>query len=202
MTLISHKYKFVFLANPKCASTTLHEMLRPYSDEAYTFSVYQRPIGTHADAKTVKKYLKRKGRDIKDYYVITTIREPFARIKSCFRYESHWKHHKDITDLFRPIPKDFKSYVMGDWFFKRFIDIDKFTRDEDGKQLVDSIIKVEEFSEEVPKLIKKLQLPLNIDKVPMSNVTSKKKGVDYDKEMKEHIYNFHFGDFKFYPVEE
>lgn len=198
MTLISHKHKFVFLANQKCASTTLHEMFRPYADKAYTFSVYQKPLGTHSDAKTVKRYLEKRGYKWEDYYVFTTIREPFSRIKSMFRYESKWKHHKDITDLIRQIPADFKSYVMGDWFFKRFVDIADFCGDENRKQLVNEIIKVEELDEKVPALIERLGLPIDIDGLPHMNVTGKKKSLDYDEEMSAHLRSFNFTDFDYY----
>lgn len=199
MTLISHKYKFVFLANQKCASTTLHEMLRPFADKAYTFSVYQKPLGTHSDAKTVKHYLEKRGYNWDEYYSFTTIREPFSRIRSMFRYESDWRKHRDITDLLRPIPKDFKSYVMGDWFFKRFVEIEEFTGDDQGKKIVDEIIRVEDIDKRVPGLIEKLGVPLDLTEVPVMNRTSKKSSLVYDEEMRDHIKQFNFNDFKFYP---
>ncbi len=198
MTLISHKHKFVFLANQKCGSTTLHEMLKPFSDKAYTFSVYQKPLGTHATAREVRKYLEKRNYNWDDYYVFTTIREPYSRIKSCYRYETDWKKHRDIVDLFIRTPKSFKRYVMEDWFFRRFIDINEFIGDENKKSMIQQVIKMEDFDKEIPKLIEKLDLPLELEEVPKTNVTNKSRSLGYDDEMIAHLKSFNFGDFDFY----
>ena len=198
MTMISHKYKFVFLANQKCASTTLHELLRPYSDKCFTIWIYQKPLGTHSDAKTVKKYLEKRGCKWEDYFVFTTIREPMSRIRSCFRYESDFSKNRDLTDLIRPIPKDFKKYVMGDWFLKRFRDITDFVSDKEGNCLVDKIIKVEELDETMPDILNKLGIPIDWDKITSMNMTSKNKVLEFDDEMTRHLRSYNFTDFNYY----
>lgn len=196
--MISHKYKFVFLANQKCASTTIHELLRPYSDKSFTFSIYQKPLGTHSDARTVKRYLEKRGYNWEDYLVFTTIRDPLDRIRSCYRYERDFSQNRDLTDLFTPTPKDFKKYVMGDWFLKRFRDIKDFTSDKNGNCLVDKIIRVEELDEEMPALLDQIGLPIDWEKVPSMNISKKKRDLEFDEEMLEHLRSFHFTDFDYY----
>lgn len=199
MTLISHKHKFIFLANQKCASTSIHEFLRPYSDKAYTIWIHQKPLGTHATAAEVKKYMEKRKYNWEDYFVFTTIREPFSRIKSCYYYEIDFSVNRDLTDLFRPTPKDFKKYVMGDWFMKRFLDIEKFTCDKQGNNLVSKIMRIEDATKEMPEILKKLGINEDWNAEEARNISKKPHPVSYDEEMKEHIYSFGFNDFKYYP---
>ena len=187
MTLISHRHKFVFLANPKCASTSIHEFLRPHSDKAFTISVYQKPLGTHAYAKEVKKYLEKRNYNWDDYFVFTTIRNPLNRIKSCYYYERDFWQNKDPIDLFTRTPKDFKKYVLGSWYNRRFIDVVKFTSDDNGNNLVDKIIKVEDIDKEMPLILKEIGLAIDWTSFKKKNISKKTNKVAFDDEMIEHI---------------
>lgn len=187
MTLISHKHKFVFLANPKCASTSIHEFLRPFSDKAFTISVYQKPLGTHAYAKEVKRYLEKRNYKWEDYFVFTTIRNPLNRIKSCYYYERDFWQNKDPIDLFIRTPKDFKKYVLGNWYNRRFIDINRFTSDNNGINIVNKIIKVEDIDVEMPIILKQISIPVNWKDLEKKNISKKTNKVAFDDEMIEHV---------------
>ena len=200
MTLISHKHRFIFLANPKCASTSIHEFLRPYSDKSYTLSVYQKPLGTHSNARQVKKYIERKGKNWNDYFVFTTIRNPLSRIKSCYYYEIDFFQNRDPIDLFTPTPKDFKKYVLGNWFTKRFIDVIKFTSDENNNSLVNKIIKVEDIDKEMPIILKEIGLELDWVNFKAKNISKKKKTLTFDNEMIEHIKKIRPNDAQLYDL--
>ena len=89
MTLISYRYKFIYLANKKCASTYVHTILKPFSDEVYMDTIYSKPLGKHDNARKVKKYIMSKGYLWKDFFVFTTIRHPLDRIVSCYFYENN-----------------------------------------------------------------------------------------------------------------
>lgn len=187
MTLVSHRHKFIFLANPKCASTSVHEFLRPFSDKAFTMSVYQRPLGTHANARKVKSYIEKRGYHWEDYFVFTTIRHPLRRIRSCYYYEIDFFQNRDPIDLFIPTPKDFKRYVMEDWFFRRFYDLHEFVSDDKGESLVSRIIKVEEIDRELPPILERVGIPERWEDFKKKNVSKKKRQLEYDSEMIEHI---------------
>jgi hypothetical protein len=198
MTLISHKHRFVFLANPKCASTSIHEFLRPYADKAYTLSVYQKPLGTHAYAKEVKAYLERKNKKWEDYFVFTTVRNPLSRIKSCYYYERDFFQNLDPIDLFTPTPKDFKKYVLGNWFNRRFIDVIKFTSDKDGNSLVNKIIKVEDIDIVFPEILKEIGLEARWENFEKKNISKKLNPLVFDEEMIQHVKQMRPNDFKYY----
>jgi hypothetical protein len=199
MTLISHRHKFIFLANPKCASTSVHEFLRPFSDKAYTLSVYQKPLGTHANARKVRSYMEKRGYHWDDYFVFTTIRHPLKRIRSCWYYEIDFLQNKDPIDLFIRTPRDFKRYVMEDWFFRRFYDISDFVSDENGHCLVDKIIKVEEIDSELPPILEKCGISKRWEDFDRKNVTKKRRELVYDDEMIEHIRKIRPNDAAYYP---
>lgn len=200
MTLISHRHRFIFLANPKCASTSIHEFLRPHSDKSYTLSVYQKPLGTHSYAKQVKKYIERKNKNWDDYFVFTTVRHPLQRIKSCYYYEIDFWQNKDPIDLFTPTPKDFSKYVYGNWFTKRFIDVIKFTSDDNNNSLVDKIIKVEDIDIEMPVILKEIGLDLDWTSFKAQNISKKKKTLSFDEDMIEHVRKIRPNDAKLYNL--
>ncbi|MEZ5003499.1 MAG: sulfotransferase family 2 domain-containing protein [Chitinophagales bacterium] len=200
MTLISHKHKFVFLANPKCASTSIHEFLRPYSDKAFTISVYQKPLGTHAYAKEVKRYLEKRDYQWEDYFVFTTIRNPLNRIKSCYYYERDFWQNKDPIDLFIRTPKDFKKYVLGNWYNRRFIDINRFTSDNNGINIVNKIIKVEDIDVEMPIILKQIGIPVNWKDLEKKNISKKTNKVTFDEEMIEHVKKTKPNDCSYYEM--
>lgn len=199
MTLISHKHKFIFLANQKCASTSIHEFLRPHSDKAFTIWIYQKPLGTHSTAAEVKRYMDRRGYKWEDYFVFTTIREPFSRIKSCYYYEIDFNQNRDLTDLIRNAPKDFKKYVMESYYLKKFMDVKEFTCDKNGNNLVSKIMRIEDAEKEMPEILKKIGLDVDWNKEKARNVSKKTHQVVYDEEMKKHIYDMNFNDFEYYP---
>lgn len=200
MTLISHKHKFVFLANPKCASTSIHEFLRPFSDKAFTISVYQKPLGTHAYAKEVKRYLEKRNYKWEDYFVFTTIRNPLNRIKSCYYYERDFWQNKDPIDLFIRTPKDFKKYVLGNWYNRRFIDINRFTSDNNGINIVNKIIKVEDIDVEMPIILKQIGIPVNWKDLEKKNISKKTNKVAFDDEMIEHVKKTKPNDCSYYEM--
>ncbi|MCB0501139.1 MAG: sulfotransferase family 2 domain-containing protein [Bacteroidetes bacterium] len=200
MTLISHKHKFVFLANPKCASTSIHEFLRPYSDKAFTISVYQKPLGTHAYAKEVKRYLEKRNYKWEDYFVFTTLRNPLNRIKSCYYYERDFWQNKDPIDLFIRTPKDFKKYVLGNWYNRRFIDINRFTSDNNGINIVNKIIKVEDIDVEMPIILKQIGIPVNWKDLEKKNISKKTNKVAFDDEMIEHVKKTKPNDCSYYEM--
>jgi hypothetical protein len=100
---VSHRYRFVFLSNPRCGSTSLRKMLLPYSDLSSTTNKY--PYHHHTNAKALRRVFVEKGWDWDRYTVFTTIRNPWDRIVSMWEFadvtpESVWATHRRATESF------------------------------------------------------------------------------------------------------
>ena len=188
MTLISYRYKFIFLANMKCGSTTIHKYLQKYADEVYIRSIYQKPISSHAPAIKVKRYIENKGHKWRDFFIFTTVRNPFDRIRSCYYYEKQKR---------RKLPS-FRDYVMKDRFLKEhFRPLESFAY-HDGRMLVHKIIKLEDIRKELPSVLKKLKIPLRLKEICTFNKSKKPYKLIYTPEMRKYLRLKLKKDFKFY----
>ena len=204
MTLISYRYKFIFLANMKCASTTIHKILGKFSDESYITSKFEKPIGRHDCALKVKTYIEEKGYNWDDFYVFTTIRNPYSRIASCYKYEQILK---------RKLP-NFKDYVLTNRFLnEHFIDIMEFIGDEDGNPLIEdnNIIRIEEMNQKLPLVLEHLEIPLELEIVPSYNrideflkndspIKQELNNIRFDEAMIYHLKKMNINDFKYYNI--
>lgn len=152
MTSISHKHKFVFLSNPKCASTSIHKMLRPHSEICGQKHLHADLFGKHDAASKVKATMEKMGFKWEDYFIFTTVRYPVTRVLSSYAYE-----RKD-TKQFPDSLLDLDTYIRENKYH-HFYDFHKFGCDSDGKRLVDQVIRMEDLSSTLLRLFKKLHLP-------------------------------------------
>ena len=191
---ISHKHKFIFYCNPKTGSDSFREMLNPYSDiKVNNNSKTQgekNPFYTHISPIETKKIFKNLGWDYDDYYKVVCTRNPYNKLVSL--YEMIYKRYPNFL---RP---GFKKWVINTkinksggggkhhqkWRKYGTYALENFIKDEYGKLLVDKVIRLEDFSEEVPKLFKHLKLP-EIRDVIKKNVGYKRKETQeyFDKEL-------------------
>lgn len=102
---ISHKYRFVFISKPRCASTYVRAVLDPFSDIK---SSSQPPFHHHATAMELKEYFAASGWNWKDYFVFTTVRNPWEMIVSYYTFFKPDIHglysFEDKRDGFRYLP--------------------------------------------------------------------------------------------------
>ena len=75
--LISHKYKFVYLRNPKTGSSTIVDIITQIDPDVIKVEVGHRNI--QHDILTDMKH------QIKDYYYFTSARDPYARTLSAYK---------------------------------------------------------------------------------------------------------------------
>jgi hypothetical protein len=88
MTVISLRKKYIFIANMKTASTTIHHLLKKDNPDIISFkSVHTKPIGKHDNYIKIKNYLKYLNYNIDDFYIFGFIREPSDRLISCFKHD-------------------------------------------------------------------------------------------------------------------
>ncbi len=184
---ISHKYKFVFISKPRCASTSIRNMLDPYSD---IFSTSEAPYHHHSTALALKLHFDRMGWRWQDYFIFTTVRNPWDMIVSYYtRFQPdvngiyNFEKERDgiayQTKQIMPFKKWITRakthhrliYLNGE--FKKNIWVNGFSKitlantinDIDGKSLVDEVLKVEDLDSTLPDTLKRLGFeppPVNI----------------------------------------
>jgi len=159
MTIISFRHRFIFLANMKYGSTTFHKLLKPYADLISDKSIFEKPIGKHDNARQVKSYIESFGYKWSDFYVFTTIRNPFSRIISCYKFEIQCGYLNANTDLIK--------YIQHGQYHEHFQDINFFIHPG-----VNQIIKMEDFHTEIPKLWITLGLGEFTNNIPITNSTT------------------------------
>lgn len=148
---ISTSKKFIAIANPRCASTTVRRMVDPYSDIS---GGPKSKLNHHASMRQIESYLEDIGYNVDDFSVFTTVRNPWDRAVSIYHYglknpSSVWHkpahtagsfgaflHCDVLSQRFRPAAHQ-KLLPFGTY------DIDTFCRTRDGR-LVATVFKFEE----------------------------------------------------------
>jgi len=178
--LISHKYYFIYLSNPKTGSTSIRQMLSPYADivvltEEQCLIDYQLPLAPHMDAKTLKAFFITQGWDWDKYFKITTIRNPWERLVSYYIFSRPDQNGINFYDQGYQKSTDGSSFSLLDWLekykcYEHDFTLNNFVYDDAGNLLVDLIIKLEELNLEMPKLLNKL----NLDQIPIIKMNASK----------------------------
>ena len=83
--VISHKDKWIYLATPKCASSSLNKMLEK---QKHTNHNIDNSVGTinHMSYVECKQMLADEGVDIDDYFVFSFVRNPWSKIVSFYKW--------------------------------------------------------------------------------------------------------------------
>ncbi len=202
---ISHKYKFIFISKPKCASSSIRHMLDEYSD-IKSNDVY--PFHHHVTAFELKTYFEKMGWNWEEYYSFCTLRNPWDMIVSWYHYakpdkKGNYFYQPNVYNSNNLI--DFENWIINkrktfhkthycrklskhslNIFTNDFsgITIKKYTEDNDGNRLVNKVIKVENLALGIPKVFRKLGL--NTTSVPVMNTTNHE---NYKQYYSEKTYN-------------
>jgi hypothetical protein len=168
--VVSHEKKFIYLQNPKTGSETVNSVLIRYSIWGKCGD-YSLPCADHQPARVLKNYFDENGFVWKDYFVFTTIRNPWDRAVSYYTWA---KLDKNGQPAWSPLYIKNTSISFSDYVSKIIkpdsgIDgfctpIKYFGCDEKGNKLYDKLIRTEEINTELPKIAKRLGL--KIGKIP------------------------------------
>lgn len=210
--IISHRKKFIWIHLPKCAGTSIRELLQSnplFQPDILPMWHSKRPINweeeypkvdtnlwTHSSASDIKKYLDERGHRWDDYFKFVFIRNPWERAVSAYEYHRQiMSKDKQKTDfnikgveiaLNQP-PRNFIMRNMGSWR------PDNYIFDKDGKLMVDFVGKVEDIEQDFQKVVKKILPYASITqwRLPHKNTTTKNKSYRdyYDDESIEYIRN-------------
>jgi hypothetical protein len=153
---ISHKHKFVFIANQKTASSSIRTTLDEYS-EISGVSDFESEYYYHTSAYNLKKHFETQSWDWDDYFKFSFVRNPWDSAVSHFFYRSKMLKetlaNSDNQWLGSFFEDAYKSVGFPEWLKKvqgqlTFIDGDVSTQtdmvcDESGTSLLDFVGKFE-----------------------------------------------------------
>lgn len=173
---ISHRYKFIFLSKPRCASESIRAMLNNYSDIK---SSQKPPFKHHISALELKQHFDEVGWKWDEYFKFISIRNPWDMMVSVYHYSKpdvnglyFWKQEKDgkkyQPDNLISFDEWLKKFGFYFWTLKRFI------LDKNDNQLVDLIIKMEELEKGLNRFFDTVGLP----KIEVPHINTTKHG-DY-----------------------
>ena len=173
MCIIDHKNKIIFIAIPKTATTSIQHFFEKNFPNCISINEnIPNDIGLvkHSTALEIKNIIKQ----YDDYHSFTIIRNPFDWYISWYTYakdplpvvDSRNKTLKEFIDFYDYLNKDLMSYLV----------------DDDGKIIVNTIIKYEDgVDNEINKLMKKLRIKINypLDKLNISKFREEKNYKKY-----------------------
>ena len=172
--LVSYSHKFVFLHIPKTGGSSMNAALEPYCPALHrtAWSQLQRELGlpsipekTYLRSHDTYRHLERAfGRKIRDYFVFSTVRNPFSHA---------WSHYNHLKTSVKPVHaarfpnmpfNDFLRLRLtrkGAWrddSFVRLTDQVAFLSDRSGKVAVNGVSYLESIEEDLATMCEKLGL--------------------------------------------
>jgi chondroitin 4-sulfotransferase 11 len=159
--LISDSYKFIWVGIPKVAMTSILSVL--HRDAKQDYGTYE----THDDLNDIVK-----NKNYKNYFKFAFVRNPWARVVSCYlnKIVKGQIKDRDFLDNYIGLKSDmsFEDFVnfltigRGRFDFlsdRHWMSQHKFLIDKSGKILVDYIGKLENIDSDFMKVCKKIGLP-------------------------------------------
>ncbi len=165
---ISHHYKFILFANPKCGSSTVRQFIDPYSDVRSVKNILKvtadNPFHPHMRPMEARPFFQQYGWDFDKYHKFVFVRNPWARLVSLY---NHIKRTDPKIPDFQNWLYTIKPYGTGGggtnelWRRHGAYSIEYFIKDDKGNILVDRVFRLEDIdSLFIPYLIS-LGLPLS-----------------------------------------
>jgi len=175
---ISHRHRFVFLANPKTGSTTVRALLDPHSDirgRPGDECSAQFPFYNHLPPRELRPVFSERSWDWDSYFKFTLVRNPWARLVSLFEMIRRHEGERLAGVLpWRDVRRDFATWLKGvdpggngaadgdgRPRVRRYgaTTFDAWAGDGGGGEMVDAVLRLEDIEEELPALFSRMGLP-------------------------------------------
>lgn len=178
---ISHRYRFVFLSNPRTASRSIRKALDDFSDIRSVDSTRtskQSPFHHHMPANEAKQAFDERGWDWFSYHRFCVVRNPYTRVVSL--YHLYLNKRRRIGRGLAPIPRlkaivkykvlprqSFSEYVLRPGKLRQIaLPLNEFVFDDNGASLVDDILRYEKLAEELPPYLQGIGIPVHPEQIP------------------------------------
>ena len=173
---ISHRYRFIFFSNPKCGSATVCHVLDPYVDMDEHAAPF---LYTHIRPVELRRICDERGwRFFEDYFKFTTVRNPWDRLVSVYemikREEMRrnrvwrrllpWAFAPGFPEWLRTV----KTEGVGGggrrgrgrmWRIHGTYSLRNFAGDENGCELLNGVIRIEDIKDDLPRVLARLGIP-------------------------------------------
>lgn len=167
---ISHRHRFIFFANPKTGSSSVRQMLDPYTD---VFSVKNRfavtpenPFYPHMRPIEARDFFRRFGWDFDRYRKFTFVRNPWARLVSLYehirRVEPGIEPFSQWLDSIRPHGQGGGGEDGQRWRKYGTYSLKHFVEDETGRSLVDRVIRLENIDRDLLPYLRSIGIPVSL----------------------------------------
>jgi hypothetical protein len=161
--LMSIKNRFIFVCNPKCASTSIEAGLREFCEIERGGSPSRKHISMESVISEYSFVFNNSENPLDSFFRFGIMRDPVQWILSWFRYRKGNKVANPLPDYmeFEDFWKinDWTKYILGT--DKKKLQSDWF-RDRHGTLLVDYIMPFEELSHHYSLIAEKLGLPAKL----------------------------------------
>ncbi len=155
---VSHRYRFIFFANPKTGSSSVRQFLNPYSDEFpakdYLTRTEDLPYYPHMRPIEVREVFVSRGLDFDSYTRFMLTRNPWERLVSLYRHVLEEEERGEADDS----PGSFAAWLRtvrtegpgggGEdsvrWRKYGAYDTRHYAGDGDGELMVDRILRLED----------------------------------------------------------
>ncbi|MEL7035840.1 MAG: sulfotransferase family 2 domain-containing protein [Cyanobacteria bacterium J06592_8] len=200
--MISYRYKCIFVHIPKTGGTSIEDLVWPKSEDRIESNLCRGFVKPYCNKYQTGGLQHLLGRQIKQevgenifnsFFKFTIIRNPWEKAISQFSY---MKKRQDLRDWIGMSEDDcFKKYLS---LIQKKAHVQwepqyKFVFDEQGKQIVDFVGRLENFENDAYKILDKIGmrtkiLGIRVKKIPHNNKSNRLHYTEYyDAESKEII---------------
>jgi hypothetical protein len=197
---ISHRHKFIFLAVPRTGSTTVRDVLDPYSEVKsvhYTETTRDVPFYHHISASELKAVFESRGWVWEDYRKFCVVRNPYDRVVSLYHHYLGLRKRPFADKTWFERCRDgltrrlsFRDYVLRlDTGKHLSTTVERFIGDGEGGRLVEDILRFETLNEELPKWLAESGIRISSSEIPHLNASEArgKYRAYYDDVTKEKV---------------
>lgn len=173
--IISHEYKFVFIATPKTGTTSIHKALQEFVSDGAGIVLDKTKDGKHQTALDIRAQM---GTGLwEEYFSFGFVRNPFDWILSWYNFRSrpelgdpnHPNHDRWTGNM------SFEDFVIND--IVRGRSPGDYLTDENGEVMVDFVGRYEQLDRDFDEICRRIGLP----KISLPSLNISKKRMNPDK---------------------